>query len=40
MTRMTGAFSAVFGVLIPVALLAQPAAVPTFNVLTVYRETV
>jgi len=40
MRRITGAFSAVLGVLIPVALLAQAASVPTFNVLTVYRETV
>ena len=41
MRRMTSAFSVVLGVVIPVALLAQAATVPpTFNVITVFRETV
>ena len=41
MTRMTRSLAIVLGVLVPVALLAQTAAVPpTYNVLTIYRETV
>jgi hypothetical protein len=41
MKKMTRSVSLALGVLVPVVLLAQaPAVPPTFNVLTVYRETV
>jgi hypothetical protein len=41
MKKMTRKLSLAFGVLVPVALIAQVAPVPpTYNVLTVYRETV
>ena len=41
MKKMTRTLSLALGVLVPVALLAQATTVPpTYNVLTVYRETV
>ncbi len=40
MRRITSSILVVLGVVIPVALLAQAAAPPVYNVLSVYRETV